>query len=148
MSTSTQALVSTPTHHLQSAKLGRSLVGYLSRKARYGLLVAKSQSQPDPAHLATCQRARAAVAARPPGVDQHDLFSPLPPEIEPLVQALRADSKSAAIIADCGEPRIVDLRRVAQHSPRSARRMPLSASKASLLQIPWRWRSSRYLSPK
>jgi len=64
MSTSTQALVSTPTASFAKRK-ARTLIGWLS-ESEGALWIAGREitESPDPAHLATCQRARAAVAAR------------------------------------------------------------------------------------
>lgn len=117
MSTSTQAVVSTPTSSF-AKRSARTLIGWLSEREGALWIAGRQMTEsPDPAHLAICQRARAAVAARQSGVDQRDLFSPLPPEVEPHIQALRANEKSAQIVAASGEPRIVDLRRVCAAQP-------------------------------
>ncbi len=117
MSTTTQAVVSTPASAFAKRK-ARTLIGWLSEREGALWITGREMTEsPDPAHLAICQRARAAVAARQPGVDQSDLFGPLPPEVEPHIQALRANEKSAQVLATSGDPRIVDLRRVCAAQP-------------------------------
>ncbi len=117
MTTTTQAVVSTPTSSFAKRK-ARTLIGWLSEQEGALWIAGREMTDsPDPAHLAICQRARAAVAARQPGVDQSNLFDSLPPELEPHLQALRTNEKSAQVLATSGEPRIVDLRLICAAQP-------------------------------
>jgi hypothetical protein len=70
-----------------------------------------------PEHLDTCKRARQNVAARPPGVDQSNLFQPVPVELQSHIEALKADAESAQVLSTSGRIQIVDLRRVCAAQP-------------------------------
>ncbi len=75
------------------------------------------QAQPNAEHIAICEAARAAVAARNPGVEQALLFADLPPELQPHIEGLRGNPVTAAILASSGDVRLVDLRRVCAAQP-------------------------------
>lgn len=107
---------STPSYAKRKA---RALIGWLSEQegvlwaAGRDALAAASQ----PEHLDTCKRARQNVAARSPGVDQSNLFQPVPTELQSHIEALKADPESAQVLSTSGEVRIVDLRRVCAAQP-------------------------------
>lgn len=75
------------------------------------------REQPNPEHLAACEAARQAVARRAPGVNQAGLFTDLPAAVTPHIEALRQDPKSAQILAESGDPKMVDLTRVCAAQP-------------------------------
>lgn len=112
MSTTTQAVVSTPTPGFAKRK-ARALIGWLPEQEGATWISGRQMSQvPDPAHIALCQRARAFVSSRPNGVDQTNLFQSLPSDVEGYIAELRANEKSAQILAESGDPRVVDLRKL------------------------------------
>jgi hypothetical protein len=67
--------------------------------------------------VAACEAARQVVAGREAGVNQVGLFSDLPRELAPHIEALRQDPKSAQILAESGDPKIVDLTKVCAAQP-------------------------------
>jgi hypothetical protein len=73
--------------------------------------------QPNAEYIAACQAAREVVAARPPGLDQTRIFSDLPPAAAAHIEALRRDPRAAQVLADSGDPKIVDLTRVCAAQP-------------------------------
>src|SRR5437879_4824306 len=85
MSTTTQAVVSTPSSSFAKRR-ARTLIGWLTEQEGALWLAGREMGTPDPAHVEICKKARAAVAARQAGVDQNELFAPLPPEVEAYVQ--------------------------------------------------------------
>lgn len=118
MSTTTQAVVTTPTPGFAKRK-ARALIGWMSEQD--GVLWVSgrviSGGAPDPAHLAVCGAARAAAASRPSVLNQSSLFAPLPANLDAHIAALRANPTSAEVLATLGEPRIVDLSRVCAAQP-------------------------------
>jgi hypothetical protein len=96
----------------------RALIGWLPvDEGALWLAGRQMREQPNPEHLATCEAARQAVARRAPGVNQTGLFTGLPDAVTPYIQALRQDPKSAEILVEAGEPRMVDLTRVCAAQP-------------------------------
>ena len=97
----------------------RALIGWLSEQE--GTLWAAGRDQQaaanQPEHMEACKRARQQVAARMPGIDQSNLFQPIPSELESHIKALNAEAESAQVLATSGEIRIVDLRRVCAAQP-------------------------------
>jgi hypothetical protein len=77
----------------------------------------EAQAANNPEHIELCKRAREEVKARNPGIEQSDLFTPVPNELAAHIEALRADAESAQILSTSGEIRIVDLSRVCAAQP-------------------------------
>ena len=105
----------TPTYAKRKA---RALIGWMSEQE--GILWAAgrdTQVALNPEHAATCKRARDNVGSRAHGIDQSNLFAPIPSELTPHIDALKADQESAQVLATSGEIRIVDLRRVCAAQP-------------------------------
>jgi hypothetical protein len=105
----------TPTYAKRKA---RALIGWLSEQE--GALWAAgrdAQAALNPEHSVTCKHARESVGTRSTGVDQSNLFAPIPSELGPHIDALKADPESAQVLATSGEIRIVDLRRVCAAQP-------------------------------
>jgi hypothetical protein len=107
---------STPSYAKRKA---RALIGWLSEQE--GVLWAAGRdaqaAATQPEHMDTCKRARQNVAARSPGVDQSNLFQPVPVELQSHIEALKADPESAQVLLTSGEIQIVDLRRVCAAQP-------------------------------
>ena len=66
---------------------------------------------------ARAQDARAAVAARPAGVDQTDVVRPSPPELAPHITALQQHPMAAPFFAEGWQACLVDLRKVCAVQP-------------------------------
>jgi len=116
MTTPTQPVTSSPATAFAQRK-ARALIGWLSPEEGALWLAGRQMGTPNPEHLATCQAARAAVAARPPGLDQSALFENLPAELGAHLAALSADPNTAQLLASSGSPRMVDLRLVCAAQP-------------------------------
>jgi hypothetical protein len=96
----------------------RALIGWLPlEECALWLAGRQLNQQPNQAHLAACEAARRVVAARQPGVNQEDLFNDVPPAITSHIETLRQDPAGAQILAEAGEPRVVDLARVCAAQP-------------------------------
>jgi hypothetical protein len=96
----------------------RALIGWLAESEGVLWLAGRMlQAVPDPAHLTRCQQARNLVAARQAALDQTNFAVPLPPELQPHIAAVRAQPLGARMIADSGEPMLVDLRRICAVQP-------------------------------
>ena len=112
MTQPTQPHVASPTPGFAQRR-ARALIGWLPVNEGALWLAGRQMSdQPNPEHIAACQTARQIVAGRAPGLDQTGLFSDLPPAVAAHIEALRQDPKSAKILAESGDPKIVDLTRV------------------------------------
>ena len=96
----------------------RALIGWLPEQEGVLWISGRQmQAAPDPAHIARCQQARQAVAARQAGLDQAGIVAALPPELQPHIDALRAHPRVAQILTEMGEPKLVDLRRICAAQP-------------------------------
>jgi hypothetical protein len=112
MAGTTQAAiaVATPTYAKRAA---RAPIGWMTEEEGAMWIAGRELSAtPNPAHLERCRIARAAVAAREPGIDQSAIILPLPDVLQGHIAALRASPLSALFFADAGEPVLVDLRHV------------------------------------
>lgn len=117
MTTTTQAVTANNTPGYARRK-ARTLIGWLSEHEGALWIAGRQMSQePDPAHIARCRGARLAVERRPEGHAQGNLFSPLPDALTEHLEALKASPKTAQILAEAGEPRMVDLRLVCAAQP-------------------------------
>ena len=117
MTQPTQPHVASPTPGFAQRR-ARALIGWLPIvEGSLWLAGRQMNEQPNPEHVAACEAARQVVAGRAPGIDQQALFSDLPPEVAAHVEALRNDQKSAQILAESGDPKIVDLARVCAAQP-------------------------------
>ena len=116
MTTPTQPTAASPAA-VFSRRKARALIGWLSPQEGALWLAGRQMGTPSPEHIAACETARAAVAARPPGLDQSTLFEPLPAELATHIAALNTDPSSAQILANSGTPRMVDLRLVCAAQP-------------------------------
>jgi hypothetical protein len=113
----TQPHVASPTPGFAQRR-ARALIGWLPvNEGALWLAGRQMNEQPNPEHVTACEAARKVVAGRAPGIDQTGLFTDLPPEVAAHIEALRQDPKSAQILAESGDPRIVDLTRVCAAQP-------------------------------
>lgn len=96
----------------------RALIGWLSVDEGALWLAGRQLGQaPNQVHRAACEAARAAVAIRPAGVDQRELFSDLPGAASAHIEALRRDPTGSQILTEAGEPKLVDLSKVCAAQP-------------------------------
>jgi hypothetical protein len=96
----------------------RALIGWLPpNEGALWLSGRQLNQQPNQNDLATCEAARQVVAARPPGVNQEELFVDLPAVVTAHIEALRQNPTSAQILAQAGEPKFVDLTKVCAAQP-------------------------------
>lgn len=116
MTTPTQPTLGSPTPGFAQRK-ARALIGWLPPQEGALWLAGRQMGAANAEQIAICERARAAVEARPPGIDQTTLFEPLPPELQPHIDALRADPKSAEMLNTSGTPQLVDLTKVCAAQP-------------------------------
>ncbi len=117
MTTTTQAVTasSEPSYARRKA---RTLIGWLSEQEGALWIAGRQMAQEaDPEHIARCRAARAAVELRPEGHSQNNIFQPLPDTLTEHIASLRAAPRTAQILADAGEPRMVDLRLVCAAQP-------------------------------
>ena len=117
MTGSTQATIAVATPNFAKRR-ARALVGWMTEEEGV-LWIAGRQiaAVPDPDHLEICRQARAVVAARQQGLDQTNLVTPLPAELDVHIAALRAHPLGAKVLEEAGEPALVDLRRVCATQP-------------------------------
>jgi hypothetical protein len=117
MADSSQATIAVAAPSYAKRK-ARALIGWLTeQEGTLWISGRQMQAAPDPAHVARWQQARAAVAARAAGLDQAGVIADLPPALQPHIDALRAHPWGALVLADMGEPRLVDLRRIRAAQP-------------------------------
>lgn len=116
MTTPTQPTPAAPTPGFAQRK-ARALIGWLPAQEGALCLAGRQMGTASAEQIAVCERARAAVAARARGIDQTALFEPLPAELQPHIDALRGDPKSADILNTSGTPQMVDLARVCAAQP-------------------------------
>jgi len=117
MPTTTQAVIATSAPGYARRK-ARSLIGWLSEGEGLLWITGREMTQePDPAHIARCREARAAVARRPEGHIQSKMFAPLPAVLAEHINALAAAPRLAQVLDDAGEPQMVDLRLVCAAQP-------------------------------
>lgn len=117
MTTSTQAVIASnaPGYVRRQA---RTLIGWLSEEEGVLWIAGRQMAlEPNQAHIDRCREARNAVENRQEGYIQDNLFSPLPDELHNHIQALRDSPKTAQILAEAGDPQMVDLRRVCAAQP-------------------------------
>jgi hypothetical protein len=117
MADTTQATVAVAAPSF-SKRQARALIGWLTEQEGALWIAGRQQVRAvDPAHVATCQKARAVVAARPAGLDQTGVVTDLPAELQAHIAEVRAHPWGALVLADSGEPKIVDLRRIRAVQP-------------------------------
>ena len=117
MTTTTQAVTASSEPGYARRK-ARTLIGWLSEQEGALCIAGRQMTQePDPEHIARCREARAAVERRPEGLVQDNIFQPLPEALAAHVASLQATPRTAQILAEAGEPRMVDLRVVCAAQP-------------------------------
>lgn len=117
MADSTQATIAVAAPSFAKRK-ARALIGWLPETDGALWIAGRElQAAPDPAHIARCQQARAAVAARAAGLDQTGVFTTLPAELDAHMAALRAHAWGAQVLTESGTPTMVDLRRIVAAQP-------------------------------
>jgi hypothetical protein len=117
MTTSTTAVASSKAPGFARRK-SRTLIGWLpEQEGALWLSGRQMANAPNPAHIALCQAARAAVAARPIGCEQTGIFSSLPSSLDAHIANLQGHPKSAQLLAEFGTPQLVDLRKVCAAQP-------------------------------
>src|SRR5438876_245496 len=113
----TQPHVSAPTP-VFAQRQARALIGWLPvQEGALWLAGRQLNLEPNAEHVAACEAARRAVDARQPGVNQDGLFRDLPAEVLPHIESLRQDPTGAQVLAEAGEPKLVDLGRVCAAQP-------------------------------
>ena len=95
----------------------RALLGWLPREHGESLLASQAEGELSETQRARVSEARDAVAARPAGIDQADLISPLPDELADHVTRLGATPAGARMRAEGWEIAMVDLDRVVAVQP-------------------------------
>lgn len=117
MTTATQAVIANnaPGYVRRQA---RTLIDWLTEEEGTlwiaGRQMVQEQNQE---YIDRCRAARDAVESRQEGCNQDNLFSPISNELYEHVQALRDNPKTAQVIAEAGEPQMVDLRRLIAAQP-------------------------------
>lgn len=95
---------------LRGRVAGRALVGWLGEdEAARWLSGNEFQAPKDPLHRELARRARAAAAGRAPYSTRPRAWSALPPGVEQHLGLLAAHPESSSVIAQLGEPMLVDL---------------------------------------
>jgi hypothetical protein len=95
----------------------RALLGWLPPEHAETLLDSQADGELSDAQRARISQALAAVAARPAGIDQDGLISPLPDELADHVTRLEATAAGARMRAERWEIAMVDLARVVAIAP-------------------------------
>lgn len=95
----------------------RVLLGWLPQEHGESLLARQAEDGLSQAQLTRVSQARDAVAARPAGIDQAGVVSPLPAELAGHVTRLGATPEGARMRAEGWEIAMVDLTRVAAVAP-------------------------------
>jgi hypothetical protein len=95
----------------------RALLGWLPREHAETLLASQADGELPDAQLVRVSQALAAVAARPAGIDQAGLISPLPDELADHVTRLGQTAAGARMRAEGWETAMVDLARVVAIAP-------------------------------
>jgi hypothetical protein len=95
----------------------RALLGWLPPEHAETLLASQADGELSDAQRARISQALATVAARPAGIDQAGLFSPLPGELADHVTRLEATPAGARMRAGGWESAMVDLARVVAVAP-------------------------------
>lgn len=117
MSGSSQATVAVATPAFAKRK-ARAIIGWLTpEEGALWLAGRNQQGAADAALLTRCRDARAVAAARPLGVDQQGVVQALPPAANAHVSALAAHPWGARVLAEGGQPALVDLTRIRAIQP-------------------------------
>jgi hypothetical protein len=95
----------------------RALLGWLPQEHAETLLASQADGELSDAQRARVSQALAAVAARPAGIDQDGLISPLPDELADHVTRLEATAAGARMRAEGWEIALADLARVVAVAP-------------------------------
>jgi hypothetical protein len=95
----------------------RALLGWLPREHGEFLLASQAEGELSETQRARVSEARDAVAARPAGIDQAGLISPLPDELADHVTRLGSTPAGAGMRAEGWEIAMVDLDRVVAVQP-------------------------------
>jgi hypothetical protein len=113
--------MTSPTPQVLAARTerpARALIGWMTpEQARLALVGRRLDAVHDDQHTEAIERARAAVEARPPGIDQSDATRPCPAELSVYGARLRAHPALAPYFKEGWETRIVDLRKVCSFQP-------------------------------
>lgn len=123
MSSSALSIVPPPEPPIEAAQTAqvmrsaRALIGWMRPDDACGILQSGRADAAPEAVMETAQRARTAAAARPSEIDQGDLITSLPPELEEHVRALQASPPAAPMYAEGWHVALVDLRRVCAFQP-------------------------------
>ncbi|HTU76354.1 MAG TPA: hypothetical protein VMG38_22785 [Trebonia sp.] len=95
----------------------RALLGWLPQEHAEYLLASQADGELSGAQRGRVSQARDAIAARPSGIDQDGLISPLPGELADHATRVAATPAGARMRADGWEVAMVDLARVAAFQP-------------------------------
>jgi hypothetical protein len=95
----------------------RALLGWLPQEHAETLLASQADGELSDAQRARVSHARDAVAARPAGIDQAGLISPLPAELADHATRLEETPAGTRMRADGWETAMVDLTRIAAVAP-------------------------------
>ncbi len=106
-----------PAHTAQAERPARALIGWMRPEDAHRFLLSNRNDAAPDAVIEAAQKARYTVAARPDGIDQHQLVTALPAELEHHVQALRASPAADPMFAEGWQVALVDLTRVCGFQP-------------------------------
>jgi len=107
-----------PPTSAQVERAARALIGWMKPDdAERVLLSNRGDVTPEKEHREAVRIARDAVAARSEGVDQTDLVTPRPMQLDAHIEALKGNPAAAAMLAEGWDVALVDLRRVCGFQP-------------------------------
>jgi len=101
----------------QVMRSARALIGRMRPDDAARILQSSGLDAAPEAVMETAQRARNAAAARPAEIDQDNLITGLPAELDEHVRALQASPPAAPMWAEGWQVALVDLRRVCAFQP-------------------------------
>lgn len=114
-----RAVPETSTHATTTNRLsGRALIGWLAPEDGALWLAGRQMGHPKREEfIRQTVKARAAIEARIPGVDQSDLFRTVPAELADHVAKLERNASSAALFKEGCKVSVVDLQKVCAIQP-------------------------------
>jgi len=102
----------------QLQRRGRALIGWMNPdEARLSLAGRKVDQRDHQEYVQRVEQARAAVASRPPGIDQTNVVSVVPDALSDHVEALRQHQSSAPYFNEGWRVAVVDLSKVCAAQP-------------------------------
>lgn len=107
-----------PQASARAERPARALIGWMKAEDAHRVLCSsRNDVAPGASDIQRAQEARAGVAARDEGVDQTDLITGCPPELDEYVLALRSNPVGMQMFAEGWTVALVDLTRVCGFQP-------------------------------